>query len=300
MKNNIKYILLFIITIIWISYIFWYSFAVYEIPWVSEIEDSSINIASNWDLVKSINYLWFNILWLVKLVIQWLLVIFIVYVWAQMIWSMWDDEETLSKSKRQLWYSIVAILFINIPWSLYSAFHKTDHWTITNVNNADFLEKSSQSNMFFDVFNFWYTFWDQVVWFLEVTILAVAIVVIIYEGLKMIISGWNEEVITKTKTKIIYSILALIFVWIIEAWKNFTFSFEVSQVTNIFSELANLALFFAAPVAFFFLTIAAYYYIISAWDEEKVKKAKSIVINTILATLILLAAYTFLLDLANL
>ena len=39
--------------------------------------------------------------------------------------------------------------------------------------------------------------------------------------------------------------------------------------------------------------------ITSNGDEERVKKAKSIIINTILATLILLAAYTFLLDLAT-
>jgi hypothetical protein len=48
------------------------------------------------------------------------------------------------------------------------------------------------------------------------------------------------------------------------------------------------------------LTIAGYYYITSNGKEERVKKAKSIVINTILATLILLASYTFLLDLATL
>jgi len=300
MKKNIKYIILLIISITWLLFFCSNSFAGFDIPWTTQVENSSMDIASNWDIVESINYLWFNVLQIVKLIIQGLLVIFMVYVWAQMIWSMGDDEETLTKSKRQIWYSILALLFINIPWSIYAAFHKTDHWTISKVNNWDFMERWSESNMFFDMFNFWYTFWDQVVWFLEVTILAVAIVAIIYEWLKIIISAWNEEVITKAKTKLLYSVLALIFVWIIQAWKSFAFSFEVSQATNIFSNLADLALFFAAPVAFFFLTIAAYYYITSAWDEEKVKKAKSIVINTILATLILLAAYTFLLDLANL
>ena len=154
--------------------------------------------------------------------------------------------------------------------------------------------------MFFDVFNFWYTFWDQIVGFIEVLILAIAIVMIIYEWIKLITSRGREEKITEAKNKITYSILALVFVWTIEAWKNFAFSFEVSEGINIFSNLADLALFFAAPVAFFFLTMAWYYYITSAWDEEKIKKAKSIVINTVLATLILLAAYTFLLDLATL
>ncbi len=298
MKNNIKYLILSIIMII---SLLWSTYALWPIPGSNEIKWSSIDLVSNQDLVESINYLWFSLLEIIKLTLEWILVIFIVYIWAQMIWSMWSDDEALSKSKRQIRYSVLALLFINMPWSLYIAFHQDDHTTLWNrIGNSEFINNWSDWNMFFDIFNFWYTFQDQVVGFLEVLILAIAIVMIIYESLKLISSRWRDEIITEAKNKIVYSILALVFVWIIEAWKTFTFSFKVAEVTNIFSNLANLALFFAAPVAFFFLTIAAYYYITSAWDEEKVKKAKSIVINTILATLILLASYTFLLDLAKL
>jgi len=302
MKTKIKYIILILLTIFSFSY-FWESLAWYwEIPWKNIIEDVSTNINySNKNIVNNINSTWFKILSVAKLIIQWVLIIFIVYIWAQMIWAMWDDEESLSSAKRQIWYSVVAMFFVNIPWSLYSAFHQTDYWKLWNrINSWDFSNKWSESNMFFDVFNFWYTFWDQIVWFLEALILAIAIVMIIYEGIKLITSRWREEKITEAKNKVTYSILALVFVWVIEAWKNFAFSFEISQATNIFGNLADLALFFAAPVAFFFLTLAWYYFITSAWDEEKLKKAKSIVINTVLATLILLAAYTFLLDLASL
>jgi hypothetical protein len=49
-----------------------------------------------------------------------------------------------------------------------------------------------------------------------------------------------------------------------------------------------------------FLTIAAYTYITANGDDEKIKKAKNIVVNVILATIILLASYTFLLDLITL
>ena len=67
----------------------------------------------------------------------------------------------------------------------------------------------------------------------------------------------------------------------------------------MFTQLANLALFFAGPVAIFFLVMGAYYYITSAGDEERAKRGKSIVINTFIATFILLASYAFLKDLAN-
>jgi hypothetical protein len=87
------------------------------------------------------------------------------------------------------------------------------------------------------------------------------------------------------------------FVWFIETWKNFVYTWNMSVWTNIFKTIIELILFFAWPVAIFFLTLAWYYYITSNWDEDKVKKAKSIIINTVIATIILLVWYSILLDL---
>jgi len=57
----------------------------------------------------------FNILVIIKRIIMGLLVVFMVYTGAMMIMSMGSDEEQLSASKRQIWYSLVALVFINIP-----------------------------------------------------------------------------------------------------------------------------------------------------------------------------------------
>jgi len=274
----------------------------FHIPWWDQhIEKVSAQLTSWTDIVWTINYHWFKILSILKLIVWWLLFIFIVYAGAQMIWSMWENEEDLSKAKRQLWYAIAWLLFINIPWTIYQSFHKPSYSTVWNPTWQSGFENSSwEWNLFFDFVNFGYTFWDQVVWFLEVMIMAIAIVIIIYEALKLITSRWREERVTEARNKIVYSSLALIFVWMIAAWKHFAFSWVVSEATSIFGSLADVALFFAWPTAFFFLTLAWYYYLTSAWDEEKIKKAKSIIINTIFAVIILLAAYSFLLDLADL
>ncbi len=296
MKKFIN-IILWIIILLFTTNSYW----AYDIPWASKVQSVSNTISHNSDLVQSINTIWFNILDTIVLALEWLLIIYIVYVWASMIWTMWANEEDLAKAKRQIWYSVVALLFINMPKELYNAFHRADHGTIwSSINNSSFLSKSWDSNLFFDVFNFWYTFGDKVVWFLEIMILAIAIVMIIYQWIRLLTSRWREERVTETKNKITYSILALVFVWIVEAWKNFAIDLSIPEFKWIFGNLVNLALFFAWPVAFFFLTLAWYYYVTSAGDEEKVKKAKSIVINTILWTLILLASYTFLLDIARL
>ena len=121
---------------------FWNLFAewVVKIPtvWIDKITAVSIeHVDWNWNIVESVNSLGFKILKVLKLIIQWLLVIYVVYIWITMIISMWTDEDKLSKSKNQLWYSLIALVFINIPWTIYSAISAgsnnsviNDDWTI--------------------------------------------------------------------------------------------------------------------------------------------------------------------------
>ncbi len=71
------------------------------------------------------------------------------------------------------------------------------------------------------------------------------------------------------------------------------------EVATVSRRFLGLALYFAAPVVVGFLIIAAFYMITSAGDEERVKKAKSIFTNTLIASVILLGAYSFITDLAS-
>lgn len=72
----------------------------------------------------------FRILTTIKVFIQGLLIIMIVYTGFMMIYSMGSDEETLSKAKRQIWYFLVALLFINIPGTIFEAFYKDGSTTV--------------------------------------------------------------------------------------------------------------------------------------------------------------------------
>ena len=270
-----------------------------NIPWTQAISQVSIWWPQDSDLWGSIDTVWRSIIRIVTRILAWVMVIFIVYIGIQMIISMGSDEEKLSAAKRQLWYMLVALVFINIPDSLFRAFYRENPGSVWSSVGSNFDSPTAWSNIFF---NFWTFRWvvNDIVLFLEVMIFAAAVVMITLTGIKLLISRWREESVTEAKNKILYSILAIIFVWIIEAWKRVAFSWNIPDGTNLFASLANLALFFAAPVAIFFLTLAGYYYITSNGDEERAKKAKSIIINTVIATLILLAAYTFLLELATL
>ncbi len=273
-----------------------------NIPWLDSIRQNSLETPVSNDISQSISYLWFSILDTAKRILMGLMVIFIVYIGIQMIISMGSDEEKLSTAKRQLWYMMVALVFINIPWAIFNAFYRgTNSATVGgSVGGWAFEDASSSSsgNIFFN-FGVFESVTTNIIFFLEVMIFAAAIFMITLTGVQLLTSRGKEERVTEAKNKILYSILALVFVGIIEIWKGVAFGGSLSDGRNLFESLANLALFFAAPVSIFFLTLAGYYYITSNGDEERVKKAKSIIVNTVLATLILLASYTFLLELST-
>jgi len=269
-----------------------------DIPWVDEIKDVSISPNNiSWDIQSDITWASMGVLYIIKIWLQAIFIIFLVYSWAMMIMSMWSDDEKLSSAKRQLWYMLIAIIFINIPWTIYDVFN-TDKWynIDSELSIGTYADKDFTSNFIFNPFNFWITVDDKIIWFIKIFIFIWAIFMIIFHWIRILLSRWNEEKFKEAIEKIKYSFIALIFIWVIEIWKQVIFEWSITKWLNLFHNLANLALFFIWPVSVFFISLAWYYYIISAWDEEKTKKAKSIIINTILASLILLASYTFLLD----
>lgn len=302
--KNLKKIISIIILICWM---YWYiqvnaAIDLRWIQWVENITNHSLqNLDSGWDIVDNVESIWFSILTIIKYIVSGLLVIFLVYVGIQMIISMWNDEEKLSTAKRQLRYTIVAIIFINIPGTIYNMF-VTNKWQIDWRIIWTWSSQISQQsdNLFINIFNFDRGFNSWIVLFLESLIFSIAIFVIMLAGIKILTSRWREEEISEAKNKILWSIIWLIFIWFIEAWQAFIYNWQIRDWANLFATIEELALFFAWPVAIFFLTLAWWYYITSNGDDEKVKKAKSIIVNIIIATIILLASHAFLKDLITL
>ena len=304
MKNLIKIISIFIITfmLLWTygvsAWIDWLN----NVQWINKITEHSItDVPGNTDISDNIEIVWFKILTIIKYIVSWILVIFLVYVGIQMIMSMWTDEDKLSSSKKQLRYAILWLVFINIPWTLYNSF-VSDKWQIDGSIHWTWSSQISQQNenvlinteLFSDTLN-----WG-IVSFIEMAIFTIAIFMITIAGIKILTSRWREEQITESKNKIVWSIIGLIFIWFIESWQALVYNGRIKDWANLFQTMEELALFFAWPVAIFFLTLAWYYYITSNGDEERVKKAKSIIINTVIATVILLASHAFLKDLLSL
>jgi len=192
---------------------------------LSAIKDSEITkvtIDKEWDsdIIKNVEDTWFSLLKNVKIVLEWILLIYIVYVWATMVMSMWSDDAKLTKAKTQLRYSLVAIVFINVPWVIYEAITFSNWnknidwwgwWSFTDPNSRNIL-----LNM--DLFREWIL--ANIISAIEVFIFIIAIYVIVMAGIKMMTSRWRDEKVKEVKEKILYSGIALVFVGFIEAWKQ--------------------------------------------------------------------------------
>ena len=273
---------------------------------LSEINDSvkkvTINKEWSWNIIDDVESTWFSVLKSFKIVLEWILLIYIVYAWATMVMSMWSDDAKLTKAKTQIRYSLIAIVFINVPWTLFNAIYTEEKTKTIWVDGSTFTD-SWNTNILINLGWFGNGIFSNIISAIEVLIFIIAIYSIIMAGIKIMTSRWRDEKVTEAKGKMLYSLFALIFVWFIEAWKQFAVKWDlqlISWETWIFGKMMDISLLFAWPTVMVFLTIAWYYYITSNWDEEKTKKAKSIVINTLIAIVLLLVMVVFLNDLLTL
>ena len=249
------------------------------------------------DLIEISRSIGMRFLSAIKVVVSGFALIYLVIVWVYMI-IFSENEERVKTQRMQLSYALVGFLFLNIPGVVYQIFF----WDIVGRSSGKDVIWTGDSILF----------WDEaaltglngiipmMLGFLEIFIFWVAILTFTWGLFRLVMSGGDEEQQKTAKNRIIYGSLGLVFLGFVKFWGSIIaqgdFQWEFATVGN---KLLWLALYFAVPIAIFFIVIGAYYYITSAWDEERIKKWKTILINTFIASLILLASYSFFSDIVS-
>ena len=288
-----------LILIIIAGLVSWYATSLFAaaltIPGGTTIPDASIlvNGVAGGSVEQVGQTFWLRILGLVKVVISGFALVFMVLIGVYMV-IFSENEEKVKTQRKQITYTLIGFLFLNIPGILYQVMSPSsvsgtiEAWNWSDTSTA-----------------FWYTaglpgFVGEMVGFFRVFAYGAAILMLTWGFFRLILSSGEEEQIKSAKSRVIYSSLALMFLLFIDAWVRMVSSGNLAvSVPGVAGTIFRLALFFAAPVAIFFIIYGAYYYITSAGDEERVKKGKNILINTFVAALILIAAFSFLSDLAS-
>lgn len=268
-----------------------------EIPGGNIIAWPSIPIeSSTGDGIEVLQWVGFKILWFLKLFVSGIALIYIVMIGVYMI-VFSENEDRIKSQRRQITYTLIAFLFLNIPGAIYTAFMPNEKWTTLQTDPA--WRDTTSGSVFWDTFWFEWVFGDLIAFF-RVFIFGVAIVMFTWGLFRMIVSAGDEEAQKQGKNRLIYGTIGLLFLWFVEFWGTLVANGDFENyIPSIANSLFWIAIFFAAPVAIFFLIWWAYYYITSAGDEDRIKKGKSIIINTFIATIILIASLSFLSDLIN-
>ncbi len=282
----------------------WYALGSFAAPvdiiWEDIIQAPSISVSTpSWDGITMLQSFGFKILWFLKLFISGLALIYLVLIGVYMI-VFSENEEKIKSQRKQIFYALMGFLFLNIPGLIYIVFLPSDKsgWNLDPIGNY---ASTTGGSLIYDFDGFDMMIGD-IVGFLRVFIFWIAVVMFTWGFFRLIVSAGDEEARKQGKNRIIYGAIALLFLAFIEGWSTFVANADFinnSGLKLLGSKIFAVAIFFAAPVAVFFLIWGAYYYITSAGDEERIKKWKAIIINTFIATLILIAAVSFMTDLIN-
>jgi ABC-type uncharacterized transport system permease subunit len=115
----------------------------------------------------------------------------------------------------------------------------------------------------------------------------------------MLFRGNDEQTSKSAKMRLVYGVIALVIVGFIESIYRAIFfggTLNATGLMGILVTVANFFLFIAGPIAIVYIIIGSYFYITSAGDEERADRGKKIILYTFFATILLLLAYTFLVE----
>ncbi len=292
--KRISLIIAAILAWILIGYVF-PTFA-FDIPWGGILKGPSIEVTTPPWTIEWAQSFGFKILGLLKVVVSGFALIYLVLVGVYMVVYA-DSEDRIKTQRKQIVYALIGFIFLNIPWVVYDIFRPSESkWSIGTIGSYSDINGGS---IFWSSYGFDWVMGNLVA-FLRVVAYGVAIIAFTWGLFRLIMSGWDEEKLKNAKHRLILWLIGLIFLGFVEGWSRLVAVGDFSKaIPSVMNKIIGLALFFAAPIAIFRMIWWAYYYITSGWDEERAKKGKHIVVNTLIATLILLAAMSFLTDLSN-
>ncbi len=210
-----------------------------------------------WDLVRWISFV--------------LLFVFLVVAWVNLILNAKDSAATKKAFTSFIYILYGAFLIFGVTWIL---------WSVLNIS---WLQWSSQlvdrlqNSLFFELLSFF-----------KVLAFFAAILMIVVYGVKMMAAMDKSDKVKVAQKGIVNVIIALVFIKLID------YVFYIAQTPALWQKLSDLIIQVAVILwwilwALFVLALlyAGYMMIVSGGKEDAMKKAKSMVINILVISLVI-------------
>jgi hypothetical protein len=270
--------------------------AAVTIPGATEIVKSSISVAQgSWDSITNAKDFGFRLLGVLRIVISGFALIYLVMIGVYMIIGS-DSEETVKTQRKQITYALIGFLFLNIPGFVYTIFAPSN---VASIGTVDSWSNTTGSSVFWNTAGFEGIIGNMIA-FLRVFAFGVAVTMFTWGLFNLLVSGGDDEKKKQAKNRIIYGIIGLVFLGFVQLWGDLVAVGDFTRyIPSVGGTIFALVMYIAAPIAIFMLIWGAYLFITSAGDEERIKKWKSILINTGIALIILLAGLSFMTDIVT-
>ncbi len=279
-----------------------------------DLYENSIFQPGDGDFVEVIQNIALDIIYAARLILNGIALLAMLYVGYLWVSSM-GSEEKQTEGKYRILLIVVGLFVINIAELIYTIITGSSYLDddfgrkVSSISDrdpgGDFNESELNTcNYFFCPQNFW---WNgsviAIMKFFEIIMIATAVVMFTWGGFTMLFRG-NDEATAKTaKMRLVYGTIALVIIGFIEALYRAIFfggTLNVSGITEILVTVANFFLFIAGPVAIVYIIIGSYFFITSAGNEERADRGKRILLYTFFATILVILAYTVLVELVGL
>lgn len=205
------------------------------------------------------------------------------------------NEEDITTAKKGLIYAIIAFALISMSEDLARIFDQENGTLLQSPQTI--LERVHLFDKQVEI----------VMTFIKIIIGAYATLMMVRSALSLVTSGGNEEETTKHKKSLLYSAGGLILIYIGDIFINKVF-FKVdknaySGITGVHPSvdakegveqiigITNTVVSVIAPFAVFMLIIGAIMYATSGGEEERMEKAKRLVLATVIGIVIIYGAF---------
>lgn len=230
----------------------------------------------------------------VKIIVAVIGILYITLIGVKLI-TKGGSEEEITKAKSALVYAIIAFMMISMAEEFGKMFDMRESTILGSPR--DILSRVRLFDRQVELF----------VLFVKYVIGALATLMIVVNGIKLVTSGGNEEDTSQNKKNIMYSGAGLLLIYVGDVFINRVFyrvdKSVYSGITGVHPQvdaragveqivgITNFVVGLVGPVAVLVLLIGAIMYITSRGEEEQMGKAKRLIMAAVVGIILIFGAF---------
>ncbi len=244
--------------------------------------------------LETLKILAINALFYFKVIVAAIAILYITIMGYRLVTKS-GEEDAVTKAKSGIIYAVVALVLISMSQEIAKLF---------DMEKRTLLESPQE------ILNRVHLFDKQVeivITFIKYIIGSFAILMIIRSAIQLIVGGGEEEEAKKHKQNILYSAGGLVLIYIGDIFINKVFyKIDKSVYTGLTGAtpgvdpeegvrqlvgITNFIVSFVGPVAVLMFIVAAIMYATAGGEEERIEKAKRILLSAVIGILIIYGAF---------